>query len=66
MAIRKFNIGQSVHYRPERGVDGRPGIYQIIALLPESDGVYQYRIKHEADVNARIASESELRVVKVK
>jgi hypothetical protein len=31
-----------------------------------ADGGYHYRIKHEADVNARIASESELRVVKVK
>jgi hypothetical protein len=61
MTTRKFSIGQAVYYRPERGVDGRLGIYQVIALLPESGGEFKYRIKHEADVNACVAGESELK-----
>lgn len=62
MATRKFRIGQFVSYRPRgKGLDARSGIYQVIALLPESDGEFRYRIKHPADAHQRIAGERELR-----
>ena len=47
MPAHKFRIGQMVTYRPaERGLDVPPGVYMIIARLPESDddGQFEYRI----------------------
>jgi hypothetical protein len=64
MPIHKFRIGQMVTYRPaERGLDAPPGVYMIVARLPESDddGQLEYRIKSLNKEHERVAKESELR-----
>jgi hypothetical protein len=64
MPAHKFRIGQMVTYRPaERGLDVPPGVYMIIARLPESDedGQFEYRIKNLNEEHERVAKESELR-----
>jgi hypothetical protein len=64
MSAHKFRIGQMVTYRPaERGLDAPPGVYMIIARLPESDedGQFEYRIKNLNEEHERVAKESELR-----
>jgi hypothetical protein len=63
MPAHKFRIGQMVTYRPaERGLDVPPGVYMIIARLPESDdGQFEYRIRNLNEEHERVAKESELR-----
>jgi len=64
MPTHKFRIGQMVTYRSaQRGLDAPPGVYMIIARLPESDedGQFEYRIKNLNEEHERVAKESELR-----
>jgi len=60
MSAHKFSIGQSVRYA-SRGVSTSPGVYTIIALLPQGDdGEFKYRIRHSDEIHERVAKESEL------
>ena len=64
MDAHKFRIGQPVTYR-SRGADAPPGLYVIIALLPQrEDGEFEYRIKHSDEDHQRIAKESELKAAR--
>jgi hypothetical protein len=62
MPDHKFRIGQIVTYRaPVRIRDAPPGIYVIIARLPQSDdSQLKYRIKHSSEPYQQIAKEGEL------
>jgi hypothetical protein len=57
----KFKIGTSVHLK-SRSIGGNftAGSYEVMAQLPDIDGVLQYRIKNAQEVHHRIAKESEL------
>jgi hypothetical protein len=64
MPAHKFRIGQMVTYRPaERGLDVPPGVYMIIARLPQGEetGELEYRIRNLNEEHERMAKESELR-----
>ena len=64
MDAHKFRIGQPVTYR-SRGADAPPGLYVIIALLPQrEDGEFEYRIKHSDEDHQRSAKESELKATR--
>ena len=57
----RFSIGSMV--RLNQGVFTRfavPGLYEILAQLPERDGKLQYRIKSGNEPYQRVASEDEL------
>jgi hypothetical protein len=58
----KYEVGQSVSYRPaERGQDAPRGSYQITRLLPQrDDGKFGYRILSLEEGHERVAVESEL------
>ncbi len=63
MAERKFKIGQVVYFRPKRSsapLSPSSGPYQIIRLLPETEGEFQYVIRSANEDHERIARESEL------
>jgi hypothetical protein len=63
MAERKFKIGQVVYFRPKRTstpLSSPPGPYQIMRLLPATEGEYQYVIRSANDDHERVAKESEL------
>jgi hypothetical protein len=57
----KFILGQGVGYTPPGGIDAPPGLYLVIAKLPERDGEFEYRIKQRT--REFTARESELRWV---
>jgi hypothetical protein len=54
----KFKIGQFVYYL-RRG--GALDVYQVTALLPQEDGVFQYRIKDANEPHEHMVKEHELR-----
>jgi hypothetical protein len=59
--MHKFERGQLVRFAggyPYR--DAAEGFYQVMQLLPNRDGEYQYRIKSEREPHERVANESEL------
>jgi hypothetical protein len=60
MNKHKFKIGQSVGYRPPRGLDMPSGTYIVTARLPALSGEPRYRIRHSTEVDDRVAGESEL------
>ena len=61
MAAHKFAPGQSVRFSPNRGEDhSARGIYTIVARLPETGNVSQYRIKAKADGRERVVREDQL------
>ena len=50
MATHKFVVGQTLHFSPGLGGDSKgKGRYKVVRQLPESDGIFQYRIKSEMD-----------------
>jgi hypothetical protein len=61
MSDPKFQSGQTVEYVPPRNSHGPGGAYVVVALLPERDGLFEYRIKHSKEPYERVAKESELR-----
>ena len=61
MSEPKFKSGEAVEYFPPRGAYGPSGAYVIVALLPERDGYFEYRIKHAKEAHERVAKEGELR-----
>ena len=61
MSEPKFKPGEAAEYLPPRHAHGLSGAYTIVALLPERDGAFEYRIKHSKESYERVAKESELR-----
>ena len=59
----KYAVGQLVHTAGIRFADRTSGIYEIIRLMPESNGEFGYRIKDTANGTQRAAGESEIRAV---
>ncbi len=62
MSSHKFRIGQIVYFSPGPYMDNTArGRYVIVRLLPETDGLPQYRIKSETDGQERVVQENQLR-----
>ncbi len=59
MAAHKFKAGQQVIVAPNRyGI--RRETFEVVRVLPEEHGVFQYRIKSTADGHERVVLETEL------
>ena len=61
MTTHKYSVGQEVRYWPERyesGLRGEPHV--VTRLLPELDGVPQYRIVAKAGGVERVTCESQI------
>lgn len=56
----KFRTGQKVTLAPARFGADRQGTFEIVRLLPEEHGVYQYRLKSALDGRERVATEEEI------
>ena len=61
MTVRKFAVGQSVRFSPDRnqGVTVR-GSFKIVRLLPEAASILQYRVKSQLDGHERVVGEDQL------
>jgi hypothetical protein len=60
MAAHKFKMGQTVRIVSRLyGPDAR-GNFQIVRLLPDANGVNQYRIKSSLDGQERVVAESDV------
>ena len=61
MTQHKYLIGQSVRFTPDRNNDASArGTYTIVRTLPESGGVFQYRVKAKIDGQERVVREDQL------
>ena len=62
MATRKFAVGQTVRFSPDRDQEPatKGGLFKIVRLLPEAGGVPQYRVKSEIDGHERVVREDQL------
>ena len=61
MNAHKFAIGQAVLFSPDRRqASPLRGRFKIVRLLPESDGVLQYRVKGQTDGLERVVREDQL------
>ena len=60
MAIHKFSVGQKVEMVPLGAFSPR-GVFEIVRLLPPSEGEFQYRIKSVGEPHECVAKESLLR-----
>ena len=58
MATHKFAVGQALHFSPGLGGDGK-GRYKVVRQLPETGGIFQYRIKSEMDGHERVVREDQ-------
>ena len=57
----EFKIGDIVKYRPTHRDRRTPtSECTVIALLPETDGKFEYRIRHVSEDFDKVAQESEL------
>ena len=60
MATHKFAVGQALHYSPGPGGDSNgKGRYKVVRQLPETGGIFQYRIKSEVDGHERVVREDQ-------
>jgi hypothetical protein len=59
LMTHRFPIGNMVRFR--EGPTKNTGLYEILAHLPESDGILQY-IKSSYETHQRVAKETELRL----
>jgi len=60
MATHKFAVGQALHFSPGLGGDSKgKGRYKVVRQLPETDGIFQYRIKSEMDGHERVVREDQ-------
>jgi hypothetical protein len=57
MATHKFSVGQKVEIIPVHGFSPQ-GLFEIIRLLPPSEGEFQYRIKSADEPHERVVKES--------
>jgi hypothetical protein len=60
LITHRFPIGNMVRF--SEGPTKDTGPYEILAHLPESDGISQYRIKSSYETHQRVAKETELRL----
>ena len=61
MATHKFAVGQALHFSPGLGGDSKgKGCYKVVRQLPETSGVFQYRIKSETDGHERVVREDQI------
>ena len=60
----KFAIGQLVQAAGTRFADRTDGIYEIVRLMPESNGEFAYRIRNTGNGSQRAATESEIRAIR--
>src|SRR5947199_1588027 len=65
MDSHKFKVGQMVSYLP--GLPEDPfsrfrslGLYEVIQVMPERDGEFQYKLKSTRELHSRMASEERL------
>lgn len=59
----KYSIGQAVHAAGTHFADRTSGVYEVIRLMPESNGEFSYRIKNAASGTERATGESQIRAV---
>ena len=60
MATHKFAVGQALHFSPGLGGDSKgKGRYKVVRQLPETGGIFQYRIKSEMDGHERVVREDQ-------
>ena len=60
MVTHKFAVGQTLYFSPGRGGDRNgKGRYRVVQQLPETGGIFQYRIKSEIDGHERVVREDE-------
>lgn len=64
MDTHRYRVGQKVRFvKASRGsgLGGRPdGSFDIVRLLPEYYGTYQYRVKSTSDGHERVVGEGEI------
>jgi hypothetical protein len=60
MAAHKFKAGQTVKIVSRLYGSEARGSFQIVRLLPENNGVNQYRIKSTLDGQERVVTESDV------
>lgn len=60
MKAHRYRVGQTLYFRPARGVEGRPGDVRIERLLPADAGGNQYRVESVFDGLHRVVREDEL------
>jgi hypothetical protein len=60
MLAHKFHVGQKVEIVPAHGFWLR-GVFEIVRLLPPSEGEFEYRIKSIDEPHERVVKESLLR-----
>ena len=59
--MHKFRKGETVRLSPGRFPDRtRGGLYEIVRLLPEAEGEFQYRIKAAGTQTERMVREGEI------
>lgn len=60
----RYRIGQTVRFAKASrgtGLGGTPdGSFQVVRLLPEYLGTYQYRVKSTSDGHERVVAEGEI------
>ncbi len=59
----KYSVGQLVHAAGAHFADRTNGIYEVIRLMPESNGEFSYRIKNSVNGTERAAGESQIRAI---
>jgi hypothetical protein len=61
MLQHKYSAGQNVRFTPDRYSDATAcGAYTIVKTLPETGGVFQYRVKAKSDGRERVVRENQL------
>ena len=63
MDAHRYRVGQTVHFvKSSRiGIGAAPdGNFQVVGLLPEYHGNFQYRVKSTSDGHERIVTEGEI------
>jgi hypothetical protein len=61
MATHKFAVGQVLYFSPGFGEESKSkGHYKVVRQLPETDNMFQYRIKSEMDGQERIVREDQI------
>ena len=57
MVTHKFAVGQTLYFSP--GHEDGKGRYKVVQQLPETGGIFQYRIKSETDGHERVVREDQ-------
>jgi hypothetical protein len=62
MSAHKFRVGQTVRLAPDRYKlqSATHGGFEVVRLMPEAAGVFQYRVKSRLDGHERVAREDQL------